>query len=388
MKKFERVKAVVSLDAIAHNFAEMKKNIAKGTKIVAVIKADGYGHGAEAIARLIEDYDYIWGFAVATPEEALQLRTFGVKKPILILGVVFEEYFTQMIAKEIRFTVCTYEMAQKLSEEAQRQGRDVHIHIGLDTGMSRIGFADRQESVEEIKKISQLPNLKIEGMFTHFARADETDRSPAIDQLNRYLNFAKLLEDAGIQIPMKHCSNSAGIIRVPEANLNAVRAGITIYGIYPSNEVERDIVKLIPAMELKSHISYIKTVEPGAAFSYGGTFTAKKEMKVATIPVGYADGYPRSLSNKGWVLIHGKKAPILGRVCMDQFMVDITKIPDAKAGDEVTLIGKDGKEFISIEKFGDLSGRFSYEFACDISKRVPRVYIKDGKEWGELTFFN
>ena len=388
MKKFERVKAVVSLDAIAHNFAEMKKNIAKGTKIVAVIKADGYGHGAEAIARLIEDYDYIWGFAVATPEEALQLRTFGVKKPILILGIVFEEYFTQMIAKEIRLTVCTYEMAQKLSEEAQRQGRDVHIHIGLDTGMSRIGFADRQESVEQIKKISQLPNLKIEGMFTHFARADETDRSPAIDQLNRYLNFAKLLEDAGIQIPMKHCSNSAGIIRVPEANLNAVRAGITIYGIYPSNEVERDIVKLIPAMELKSHISYIKTVEPGAAFSYGGTFTAKKEMKVATIPVGYADGYPRSLSKKGWVLIHGKKAPILGRVCMDQFMVDITKIPDAKAGDEVTLIGKDGKEFISIEKFGDLSGRFSYEFACDISKRVPRVYIKDGKEWGELTFFN
>lgn len=374
MKKFERVKAVVSLDAIAHNFAEMKKNIAKGTKIVAVIKADGYGHGAEAIARLIEDYDYIWGFAVATPEEALQLRTFGVKKPILILGIVFEEYFTEMIAKEIRLTVCTYEMAQKLSEEAQRQGRDVHIHIGLDTGMSRIGFADRQESVEEIKKISQLPNLKIEGMFTHFARADETDRSPAIDQLNRYLNFAKLLEDAGIQIPMKHCSNSAGIIRVPEANLNAVRAGITIYGIYPSNEVERDIVKLIPAMELKSHISYIKTVEPGAAFSYGGTFTAKKEMKVATIPVGYADGYPRSLSNKGWVLIHGKKAPILGRVCMDQFMVDVTDIP-AELLDEVTLLGKDGEEEITIDELGTLSGRFPYEFVCDIGKRVPRVYL-------------
>lgn len=382
MKKFERVKAVVSLDAIAHNFAEMKKNIAKGTKIVAVIKADGYGHGAEAIARLIEDYDYIWGFAVATPEEALQLRTFGVKKPILILGIVFEEYFTEMIAKEIRLTVCTYEMAQKLSEEAQRQGRDVHIHIGLDTGMSRIGFADRQESVEEIKKISQLPNLKIEGMFTHFARADETDRSPAIDQLNRYLNFAKLLEDAGIQIPMKHCSNSAGIIRVPEANLNAVRAGITIYGIYPSNEVERDIVKLIPAMELKSHISYIKTVEPGAAFSYGGTFTAKKEMKVATIPVGYADGYPRSLSNKGWVLIHGKKAPILGRVCMDQFMVDITKIPDAKAGDEVTLIGKDGKEFISIEKFGDLSGRFPMNLPA-ISANVCRESTSKTAKNGE-----
>ena len=387
MKK-NRVYAGIDLDALRYNMESMHKNIKEGTKIAAVIKADAYGHGALTVAKTIEDLPYVWGFAVATADEAEMLIADGRKKPILILGIVFEEYFTQMIAKEIRLTVCTYEMAQKLSEEAQRQGRDVHIHIGLDTGMSRIGFADRQESVEEIKKISQLPNLKIEGLFTHFARADETDRSPAIDQLNRYLNFAKLLEDAGIQIPMKHCSNSAGIIRVPEANLNAVRAGITIYGIYPSNEVERDIVKLIPAMELKSHISYIKTVEPGAAFSYGGTFTAKKEMKVATIPVGYADGYPRSLSNKGWVLIHGKKAPILGRVCMDQFMVDITKIPDAKAGDEVTLIGKDGKEFISIEKFGDLSGRFSYEFACDISKRVPRVYIKDGKEWGELTFFN
>lgn len=387
MKKFERVKAVVSLDAIAHNFAEMKKNIAEGTQIVAVIKADGYGHGAEAIARLIEDYDYIWGFAVATPEEALQLRTFGVKKPILILGIVFEEYYTEMIAKEIRLTVCTYEMAQELSEEAKRQGRNVHIHIGLDTGMSRIGFADRQESVAQIKKIKELPNVEIEGMFTHFARADETDRSPAMDQLKRYLNFAKLLEDAGVQIPMKHCSNSAGIIRIPEANLNAVRAGITIYGMYPSNEVERDNLKLIPAMELKSHIAYVKTLEPGAAISYGGTFTVKKEMRVATIPVGYADGYPRSLSNKGWVLIHGKKAPILGRVCMDQFMVDVTDIPQIQAGDEVTLVGTDGTDEITLEELGDLSGRFNYEFACCLGKRIPRVFYKDGKIMAQKDYF-
>lgn len=379
MKKFERVKAVVSLDAIAHNFAEMKKNIAEGTQIVAVIKADGYGHGAEAIARLIEDYDYIWGFAVATPEEALQLRTFGVKKPILILGIVFEEYYTEMIAKEIRLTVCTYEMAQELSEEAKRQGRNVHIHIGLDTGMSRIGFADRQESVAQIKKIKELPNVEIEGMFTHFARADETDRSPAMDQLKRYLNFAKLLEDAGVQIPMKHCSNSAGIIRIPEANLNAVRAGITIYGMYPSNEVERDNLKLIPAMELKSHIAYVKTLEPGAAISYGGTFTVKKEMRVATIPVGYADGYPRSLSNKGWVLIHGKKAPILGRVCMDQFMVDVTDLEEVCEGDEVTLIGTDGANTITTEELAELAGTFNYEFVCDLGKRVPRVYYHHGK---------
>ena len=388
MKKFERVKAVVSLDAIAHNFEEMKKNIADGTKIVAVIKADGYGHGAEAIARLIEGYEYIWGFAAATAEEAIQLKDAGVKKPVLILGLVFEEYFQELIQKEVRMTVCDYDMAKALSEEAVRQGRQVHIHIGLDTGMSRIGFADKPESVEEIKRIAALSNIEIEGMFTHFARADETDKSPAEDQLKRYLAFVELLEKAGVQIPLKHCSNSAGIIRMPEANLNMVRAGITIYGIYPSAEVERDIVKLLPAMELKSHVAFVKDLPAGTAISYGGTFASETDLRVATIPVGYADGYPRTLSNKGWVLIHGQKAPILGRICMDQFMVDVTKIPEADMGDEVTLIGKDGKEFISMETFGDLSGRFSYEFVCEISKRVPRVYIREGREWGELTFFN
>ena len=387
MKRFDRLKAVVSLDAIAHNFAEMKKNIAEGTKMIAVIKADGYGHGAEAIARLTDSYSYIWGYAVATAEEALQLRNAGVEKPILILGLVFEEYFREMVAGDIRLTVCEYETAKKLSREAVRQDKTVHIHIGLDTGMSRIGFADTPESVEKIKKIAALDHLEIEGMFTHFARADETDKTPAVDQLNRYLAFAELLEKSGVHIPLKHCSNSAGIIRMKEANLDAVRAGITIYGIYPSSEVERDIVKLEPAMELKSHISYVKDLEPGASISYGGTYTADKKIRVATIPAGYADGYPRTLSNKGWVLIHGQKAPILGRVCMDQFMVNVSDIPDVKAGDEVTLIGKDGDEFISIETFGDMSGRFSYEFACDISKRVPRVYLKNGKEWGELTFF-
>lgn len=224
-------------------------------------------------------------------------------------------------------------------------------------------------------------------MFTHFARADEYDRSPAIIQLKRYLDFAEKLEKAGVKIPVRHCSNSAGIIRIPEANLNVVRAGITIYGIYPSNEVEREIIKLQPAMELKSHVSFVKTLQAGEAISYGGTYVTEKPTTVATIPLGYADGYPRQLSNKGWVLIHGKRAHILGRVCMDQFMVDVTEIPDVCPGTEVTLIGKDGDEVISIEELGDLSGRFSYEFACEISKRVPRIYIKDGKEDGELSFF-
>ena len=376
MKKFERIKAVVSLGAIEHNFREMRKNIAADTKMIAVIKADGYGHGAKEIAGLVKDYDYIWGFAVATAEEAAELRMSGVTKPILILGIVFEECYPEIVKYDIRPAVCEFEAAKGLSEEAVSQGKTVHIHLALDTGMSRIGFADEPESIEEIKKISQLDNLEIEGMFTHFARADEYDRSPAMVQLDRYLRFADKLEELGVHIPIRHCSNSAGIIRVPEANLNVVRAGITIYGIYPSDEVEKDVVKLRPAMELISHVSYVKDLKPGSQISYGGTFVTEKPMKVATIPVGYADGYPRRLSNQGYVLLHGKKVPILGRICMDQFMVDVSDIPDVKKGDQVTLIGQDGEEFISVDELGDLSGRFSYEFLCGISKRVPRVYVK------------
>ena len=387
MKRYDRVKAVVSLDAIAHNFEEMRKNIAADTKIMAVIKADGYGHGAQAIAMLIHDYPYIWGFAVATPEEAIELRDSGVTKPVLILGLVFEEYFPELISRDISLTVAGFSMAEKLDQEAGRQKKKVHIHLAVDTGMSRIGFADNEESVEEIRKIAGLENVQIEGMFTHFARADEKDKAPATAQLRRYLKFSELLENAGVRIPLRHCSNSAGIIRMPEANLNIVRAGITIYGIYPSSQVERDIVKLTPAMELISHLTFVKDIPAGTAVSYGGTFVAEKPVRVATVPVGYADGYPRSLSGKGWVLIHGKRAPILGRICMDQFMVDVTDIPEAQPGDKVILIGKDGKEEISIEGFGDLSGRFSYEFAKKKKKRVPRIYLKDGKEWGELTFF-
>lgn len=380
MEKNNRVKAVISLDAVEQNFREMRKNIAEDTKMIAVVKADAYGHGAVPIAHLIEDYDYIWGFAAATAEEAVHLRQAGITKPILILGIVFDEYFPELVQYDIRPAVCEYDEAKKLSDEAVLQNKTVHIHIALDTGMTRIGYADIPESVEEIKKIAELPNLEIEGMFTHFARADEYDRSPAMVQLERYQDFSKRVEEAGVDIPLHHCSNSAGIIRVPEANLSIVRAGITIYGIYPSSEVERDIVKLAPVMELKSHITYVKDVPAGAAISYGGTYVADKKRRVATIPVGYADGYPRQLSNKGWVLIHGKKAPILGRVCMDQFMADVAEIDNVKKGDEVTLLGRDGDEFISIEEMGDLCGRFSYEFACDISPRVPRVYIKDGKE--------
>ena len=379
MEKYSRIKVSVSLDAIAHNFEAMHNNIKEETKIIAVIKADGYGHGAVPIAHMTEPYEYIWGFATATVEEALELRNAGIKKPILILGYSFEEHYEEIVKQELRPAVFQEESARKLSETAVRLGKKVSVHLALDTGMSRIGFLDNTESVDMVLRISKMPNLEIEGMFTHFARADETDKTPAYVQLERYNQFVNELEKHGIAIPVKHCSNSAGIIRMPEANMDVVRAGITIYGIYPSNEVERDIIKLKPAMEIKSHITYMKEVEPDTGISYGATYVTKKPTMVATIPVGYADGYPRSLSNKGYVLIHGKKAPILGRVCMDQMMVDVTQIPEAKELDEVTLMGCDHGVCLSAEELGDLSGRFSYEFVCDISKRVPRIYVQNGK---------
>ena len=388
MEKYSRVKALISLDAVEYNFEQMKKNIKEGTKIVAVIKADAYGHGAVPIAKMIQEYDYIWGFATATAQEALQLRRAGIRKPVLVIGLVFEEYYEKLVENEIRMAVCDYETARKFDEAAKKKGKKGLIHLAVDTGMTRIGFKDDKECLEEIRCIYELSDVRIEGLFTHFARADEYDRSPAMVQLKRYLDFAELLEKNGIHIPLHHCSNSAGIIRVPEANMDMVRAGITIYGIYPSDEVEKDIVKLKPVMELKSHVSYVKDVQPDTEVSYGGTFVTSRPTRMATIPVGYADGYPRQLSGKGWVLIHGKKAPICGRVCMDQFMVDVTEISDVKTGDEVTLLGRDGDEFISADTLGDLSGRFSYEFVCDINKRVPRIYLKDGKEQEELSFFD
>lgn len=387
MDKYSRITAYISMDAIAHNFKEMYKNIKAGTKIIAVIKADGYGHGAVPIAHMIEDYDYIWGFAVATVEEALALRKEKISKPILLLGYAFEEYYDEIVRLDLRPALFQIEMARKLSDIAVNQNKKVHIHLALDTGMSRIGFPDTENSLKIIEEIYKLPNLEIEGLFTHFARADEKDPSPAYTQLARFKQYLNALEHMGIHIPVRHCSNSAGILRMREANMDVVRAGISIYGIYPSGDVERDIVRLKPAMELKSHITYVKKVETNTGISYGATYVTTKPTIVATIPVGYADGYPRSLSNVGYVLIHGKKAPILGRVCMDQFMVDVTEIPEVKELDEVTLMGEDHGAYLSAEELGDLSGRFSYEFVCDISKRVPRVYLKDGKVTDSLNWF-
>ena len=375
MNSYSRTYVTVDLDAIAYNFESMRKNIREGTQIIAVIKADAYGHGAVTVGRFLETFPYIWGFATATAEEALELRDAGIQKPILVLGYVFEDHYEELIDREVRMPVFDLETAEKIADYAEQLHKKAKIHIALDTGMNRIGFKDTQKSAAVICKISQMESLQIEGVFTHFARADETDKIYADRQFRRYMDFHRQLQDWGVSIPVCHCSNSAGIIDMPYANLDVVRAGITIYGIYPSDEVQKEKVPLKPVMSWKSGVAFVKEVEAGEQISYGGTFVTPKKMKIATIPTGYADGYPRMLSGKASVLIHGKRAQILGRVCMDQFMADVTDIPDVSRGDEVTLLGRDQEEEITVEELSDLCGRFPYEFVCCVSKRVPRVYL-------------
>jgi alanine racemase len=377
MKHYDRAWAEINLEAVKYNIESIKKRIKHNTKIIAVIKTDGYGHGALPIARLLEEENRVWGYAVATAEEALELRENNIKKPILILGYAFPYSYGDFILNDVRPVVFTYEMASELSKKAQELGKICKIHIKLDTGMTRIGIRPSDEGLELIRQIASLPGLEIEGVFTHFATADETDKTKTYNQLEKYKSFVDRIEnELGIKIPLKHCSNSAGIADIPEANMDAVRAGIILYGLWPSSEVrEAHNIDLRPVLSLKSRVVYVKSVPEDTQISYGGTFTTKRETRVATICFGYGDGYPRGLSNKGYVLIKGKKAPIIGRVCMDQFMVDVTDIGEPIiVGDTVTLIGKDGDESITMEELGDLSGRFNYELACDIGKRVPRIY--------------
>ncbi len=387
MKPYTRVCARIDLDAIEYNMERMKENIHPKTSMLAVIKTDGYGHGALQISGLLEDKDYIWGYATATIEEALALRRGGRKKPILVLGCIFPDSIDQAIENEVRITTYTLEAAKFISERAKALGKSAYVHIKLDTGMSRLGFLITEESVETIAEISKLPGLILEGMFTHFAKSDETDKTFTQKQFENYIWMKEQLQELDVTFPYYHCSNSAGIIDLPEVNLDLVRAGISIYGLYPSEEIKKDQVSLKPALELVSHVAHVKWVPEGTPVSYGGTFVTKKTTKVATIPVGYGDGYPRTLSNKGYVLVKGKKAPILGRVCMDQFMVDVTDIEDISFGDTVTLVGYNGGEHLPVEVLSDLSGRFNYEFVCDLGKRIPREYIRHGKVVEQMDCF-
>lgn len=376
MAEHNRVCAEIDLDAIVYNMEQMKKRIGEDARLIAVVKADGYGHGAVPIAEMFESCSYVWGYAVACMEEAAELRKHGICKPILVLGCVFPDQISEMIRYDVRPAVYMEAMAEQISQEAVRQGKDAFIHIKIDTGMGRIGFPVTEESVNAIERISRLPGIKIEGMFTHFAKADERDKTYTFIQHDRFLWMKERIENRGIPVRYFDCDNSAGIIDFPDMKHDLARAGISMYGMYPSDEVDRSAVDLKPALSLVSHVSFVKEVEAGTPISYGGTFVADRPMRVATIPVGYGDGYPRSLSNKGYVLIHGKRAGILGRVCMDQFMVDVTDIPGTAFMDRAVLVGRSGGEEITVDDLARLSGRFNYEFVCCLGKRIPRIYKK------------
>ena len=374
--EFKRVCAVVDLDAAAENIRNLRRNLAPETKILAVIKANGYGHGALQIAEKFENSDDVFGYAVATAEEAFALRRGGMCKPILILGYAFSESYGSLAEQDIRPTVFRLDMAKELSEEAVKRGKRLKIHIKVDTGMSRVGIFPDDTGVSFVKQVTELPGIEIEGIFTHFARADERDKTSAREQFARFTSFTERLErELSLRIPLKHCANSAAIMELPETALDLVRAGIALYGLWPSEEMDREKNTLRPVLRLYSHIVYIKTLPAGTPVSYGGTYVTEGTRRIATIPVGYGDGYPRMLSGKGEVLIRGKRAPIVGRICMDQFMADVTEIPDVKEGDLVTLIGEDGAQRITMEELGGLSGRFNYELACDLGSRIPRVYV-------------
>ena len=371
----DRVWAQIDMDAVLFNMESMRANIRDDVRMVAVLKTDGYGHGAIPIMKEMEKLPYVWGYAAATFEEAAAMREGGATKPILLLGYVFPYCYRELARQQIRPACFREDMLEELSKAAQAEGKPIYIHIALDTGMGRIGVRPDDEGLSFVKKAVNTPGIVVEGMFTHFAKADEEERTPTHTQIALYKEFrVRIRREAGFEIPLCHCSNSAGIIEFPEANMDLVRAGITLYGLWPSSEVSTTVVPLKPVMSLYSHIVYVKEVGPGVSVSYGGTYTTSRDRtRIATIPVGYGDGYPRSLSNKGYVLICGRRAPILGRVCMDQMMVDITDIPEAKEGSLCTLLGTDGGATITMEELGDLSGRFNYELACDINARVPRI---------------
>ena len=372
-----RVQARVNLDAIRHNLQEVKNKIQDNVMLMAIVKADGYGHGAVPIAKAIGDSTVVDAYGVAIIEEAVELRQAGITKPVLVLGYTPMEQYEYVVTYDISQTVFQYEMAKALSVEACRQNKNVKVHIKFDTGMNRVGFSDTKESIDAIKEIVKLPNLEIEGLFSHFACADETDRTYTENQLARFQNFCAWLDHENIYIPIKHIANSAGIIEFPVAYFNMVRCGIATYGIYPSDMVKKEEIKLIPAMEIKSHVIFVKDVEAGAGISYGATYITSKKMKIATIPIGYADGYSRNLSNSGKVIIHGQYAPIVGRICMDQFMVDVTDIDDVKQGDIVTLLGQEQGASIMAEELAEWSHSFAYELVCTVGKRIPRFYIEN-----------
>ena len=365
---------MIDLDILSENFDAIQKKA--GVPVMAVVKADAYGHGAVQVARLLQDKCAF--FCVSSILEAMELRKAGLTKPILLLGYTPAEAYPTAVREEIRPTIYRMEDAQALSQAAQALGLPARFHFAVDTGMSRIGFQVTEADADICARIAGLPGLVAEGLFSHFATADCADLSRAEAQAERFAEFDRMLRERGVNIPIRHLNNSAGLMNFATP-YEMVRSGIITYGMYPSDEVDKRLLPLRPALRWLSRVSHVKVLPAGREISYGGTYVTKADTVVATIPVGYADGYRRNLSGRFYVLIRGKKAPILGRICMDQMMVDVTAIPGVQVGDQVTLVGTDGDETITMEEISARADSFNYEFVCGISRRVPRLYVQDGK---------
>ena len=372
---FDSTRVKIDLDAISANFDAIRAK-AK-VPVMAVVKADAYGHGAIQVARLLQDRAAFFG--VSSMLEATELRRAGLSNPILILGHTPVSAFPAAIREGIRPTIFRYEDAVALSEAAVAEGIPAPFHFAVDTGMSRIGFPVTEEAADICARIAKLPGLIPEGIFSHFATADCADLSRARQQASQFDTFCGMLQERKLEIPIRHLNNSAGLMNF-DTHYEMVRAGIVTYGMYPSEEVSQELLKLKPALQFLSRVTFVKTLPAGKEISYGGTYVTTRETRVATVPVGYADGYRRNLSGKFYCLIHGKRAPILGRICMDQMMVDVSDISETRPGDRVTLVGTDGAETITMEVIAAAADSFNYEFVCGISRRVPRIYVSSGQK--------
>ncbi|NSW90379.1 MAG: alanine racemase [Firmicutes bacterium] len=384
--KLNRAWAEINLDNIAHNVREIRRIVNKRAEIMGVVKADAYGHGAMEVAKTLLD-NGVSRLAVSMLDEAIQLRKKGIDVPILILSYTDPVRAEDIIEYNVTQTVFSHDLANALSNAAVRLGRKAKIHIKIDTGMTRVGFMPGYSAVKNVVEISKLPGIIIEGLFTHFASADEKDKRYTYMQFERFLSICTELQRIGVHIPVKHVANSAAIIEFPEMHLDMVRPGIILYGFYPSSEVDQEKIRLIPAMTLKANVILVKDVENHTPVSYGRVFTTQRKSKIATIPIGYADGYSRLLTGKAKVLINGEFAPVIGTICMDQCMVDVTDIKsNVKVGDEVVLFGKQGGKEIKVEELASLIGTINYEVISVVGKRIPRVYLQGGEIYNVLNY--
>ena len=361
----------VDLDAIRHNFDALKALLDPSVKVLSIVKADAYGHGAVAVAKALESRTDF--FAVSAVSEGVELRHAGIRKPILILSYTAPCAFDALLAHDIRGTIYSLDDAKALSAAAKAHGTIATVHIAVDTGMGRIGFPVTENAADTVKEIAALPNLSVEGVFSHYATADMTDKTEALLQKTRFDQFLAMLAARGVSVPIRHICNSAGTMELTD-HYDMVRLGVALYGLYPSDEVDQTKVRLIPAMRVVSHVIHVKTVAPGTPIGYGGVYRAPSERKIATVCIGYADGFNRAFTGKGCVLLRGRRVPVVGKVCMDQIMVDVTDVPDAAVGDEVVILGKDGDEEITADALGAPVGSFGYEVICNFMPRVVRIY--------------